>query len=236
MTCFEAGKAVLCEKALTLNAQDTATLIGEARSRGLFFAEAMWMRVNPNIRLIKKMVEAGSCGNVLQLRAELGFVAPPDSARLWDPALGASSLLDVGIYPLTLANLILGEPTHIAAAGILSGDGIDINGGATLTYATGAVASIAWTQTAWSDNRAAISGDGGRIEIAPRFHEAREFTHARYEELDTFAEPVLGKGYAHEIIEVNSSLRAGLTESELLPLDATLAIMKQMDDIRRQIA
>ncbi|MGZ8771229.1 MAG: Gfo/Idh/MocA family protein, partial [Aeromicrobium sp.] len=137
MTCFEAGKAVLCEKALTLNADDGSTLIEEARHRGVFFAEAMWMRCNPNIRKIQDMVAAGSCGTVGQVRAELGFVAKPDIARLWDPELGASALLDVGIYPLTFTNLILGEPTHIVAAGIKSDRGIDVSGGATLTYTSG---------------------------------------------------------------------------------------------------
>src|SRR5665811_1214024 len=132
--CFDADKAVLCEKALTLNASQTRTLIDEARARGLFFAEAMWMRCNPNIRRIQEMVRAGACGTVGQLRAELGFVAAPNSARLWDPALGASALLDVGIYPLTFANLILGPPKSISAAGANSDRGIDVSGGATLTY------------------------------------------------------------------------------------------------------
>jgi predicted dehydrogenase len=235
MTCFEAGKAVLCEKALTLNADDASTLIEEARHRGLFFAEAMWMRCNPNMRKIQEMVAIGSCGTVGQVRAELGFTATPDIARLWDPALGASALLDLGIYPLTFANLVLGEPIHIAAAGIKSDRGFDVSGGATMTYTSGAVASIAWTQMAWTDNRAAVSGDGGRIEIPPRFHEASGFSYARNVELDEFAEPLLGRGYAHEIIEVNECLRAGQTESALLPLDGTLEIMKQIDEIRRQI-
>ncbi|MEO6471052.1 MAG: Gfo/Idh/MocA family oxidoreductase [Aeromicrobium sp.] len=231
MACFEAGKAVLCEKALAVNASDTAFLIDEARRRGLFFAEAMWMRCNPNIRAVRSMAESGALGTIGQLRAELGFVANPDSARLWDPALGASALLDVGIYPLTFANIILGEPVDISAAGVLSDRGIDVSGGATLTYESGAVASIAWTQMAWSDNRAAVSGDGGRIEIAPRFHEATGFSATRNREVDEIAEPVIGRGYAHEIIEVNDCLRAGQTESSLLPLDGTLAIMKQIDRI-----
>jgi len=233
--CFDADKAVLCEKALTLNASQTRTLIDEARARGLFFAEAMWMRCNPNIRRIQEMVRAGACGTVGQLHAELGFVADPNSARLWDPALGASALLDVGIYPLTFANLILGPPKSISAAGAKSDRGIDVSGGATLTYDSGAVASIAWTQMAWSDNRAAVSGDGGRIEIEPRMHEAHSFTYARNRELNTIAEPILGQGYAHEIAEVSSCLRAGLTESDLLPLDGTLAVMEQMDEIRKQL-
>lgn len=236
MTCLEAGKAVLCEKALALNTTDTAFLIEQARTRGLFFAEAMWMRTNPNIRRIQELVAEGTCGTIGQVRAELGFVARPDSARLWDPALGASSLLDVGIYPLTFANLILGEPSGISAAGILSDRGIDISGGATLTYASGAVASIAWTQMARSDNRAAISGDAGRIEIPARFHEVTGFSLAHDDELDQIELPVIGRGYAHEIIEVNDCLRAGRTESAVLPLDGTLAIMKQMDTIRDLIA
>lgn len=234
MTCFEAGKAVLCEKALTLNAADSTTLVEAARSRGLFFAEAMWMRTNPNVRRIQTMVAAGALGQVGQLRAELGFVAEPGPGRLWDPALGASALLDVGIYPLTFANLILGPPSTISAAAVCSDRGVDINGGATLTYPNGSVASIAWTQVAWSDNRAAISGATGRIEIPSRFHEASGFSYAHGAELDDFADPIIGRGYAHEIIEVGECLRAERTESLLLPLDETLAIMKQMDEIRAQ--
>lgn len=234
LMCFAAGKAVLCEKPLAITSADAERLTAQARRRGLFFAEAMWMRCNPNIRKIQHMVAAGACGTVGQVRAELGFVAPPDSARLWDPALGASALLDVGIYPLTFANLILGEPAGISAGAIMSDRGIDLSGGATLTYASGAVASIAWTQMAWSDNRAAVSGDGGRIEVTPRFHEAAGFSYARNWELDEFAETVIGRGYAHEIIEVNDCLRAGRTESTLLPLDGTVSIMRQMDKIRAQ--
>lgn len=235
MLCFEAGKAVLCEKAMTLNAKDTETLIREARSRGLFFAEAMWTRTNPNTRKMLEMVRSGAIGAPLQVRAELGFAAAPDSARMWDPTLGASALLDVGIYPLTFAYLVLGEPTKIVASGVLSDQGIDVNGGATLTYAGGAVASLAWNQVAWSDNRASVAGDAAMIEVHPRFHEMKGFTITRGESAETITEAVIGRGYAHEIIEVGEGLRAGATESELLPLDETLAIMKQLDEILRQL-
>ena len=235
MTCFEAGKAVLCEKALTMNVANTDTLIGEARSRGLFFAEAMWMRTNPAIRRLLRLVEKGACGTVGQVRAELGFAAPRDRARLWDPTLGASALLDVGIYPLTFAHLVLGEPATISAAGTKSPEGIDINAGATLTYASGAVASIAWNQVAQSDNRASISGDQGRIEVPARFHHPTSFTYARGNDVETITEPVTGRGYAHEIEEVASCLHAGRTESALLPLEETLSLMRQMTEILDQL-
>jgi predicted dehydrogenase len=201
----------------------------------VFFAEAMWMRTNPTIRRVVELAHEGACGTVAQVRAELGFVAPPDVARLWDPDLGASALLDVGIYPLTFAHLVLGMPDHVVAAGTLTNRGIDVGGGATLTYPGGAVASVAWTQMASSDNRAAVSGDGGRLEIPARFHEATGYTYTSGEVLETHTEPLIGRGYAHEIEEVAACLRAGRTESDLLPLDGTVAVMRVMDEIRSQL-
>jgi predicted dehydrogenase len=235
LRCFQSGKAVLCEKALTLETPSTQRLVDEARSRGLFFAEAMWMRTNPNIRRVVELALEGACGTIAQVRAELGFVAPADVDRLWDPALGASALLDVGIYPLTFAHLVLGEPDDVTAAATLSDRGIDLGGGATLTYPGGAVASLAWTQMAWSDNRAAVSGDRGRLEVPSRFHEATAFTYTHGETLESHAEPLVGLGYAHEIEEVAACLRAGRTESDLLPLDGTVAVMRVLDEIRSLI-
>lgn len=233
--CFAAGKHVLCEKALTMNGDDSAALVAEARDLGLFFAEAMWMRTNPHIRRIRELAADGVCGEILQVRAELGFAASADRTRLWDPALGASALLDVGIYPLTFAYLFLGEPSGIAAAGTLSDRGIDISGGATLTYPSGAVASIAWTQVAAGDNRAVVAGPDARLEIPYRFHEAKEFALARRDERETTRLPLTGRGYAHEIEEVAACLRAGSTESALLPLDETVSIQRQMDVILAQL-
>ena len=233
--CFAAGKHVLCEKALTMNADDSATLVAEARELGLFFAEAMWMRTQPNVRRLAEIAASGVCGEILQVRAELGFAARPDVARLWDPALGASSLLDVGIYPLTFAHLVLGQPDRIAAAGVLSDQGIDLSGGATLTYASGAIASIAWTQVVLGDNRAVVAGTEGRIEIVGRFHHPSGFTLVRGDDEERTELPVTGRGYSHEIEEVAACLRAGSTESELLPLDQTVSIQRQMDEILSQL-
>ncbi|MGH1561726.1 Gfo/Idh/MocA family protein [Mumia sp. DW29H23] len=235
LACFDAGKAVLCEKALTLTAASSRQLVDEARRRGLFFAEAMWMRTNPNIRRVRAMAAEGACGTIAHVRADLGFVAPPDKARLWDPALGASALLDVGIYPLTFAYLILGRPAELRAVATLSDQGVDLAGGATLRYDDGAIASISWTQLGWPDTRASVAGDGGRLELPSPFHHPHSFTYARNWEADELAEPVVGAGYAHEIAEVGRCLREGLTESPLLPLDETVEIMELMDEIRTQV-
>ena len=236
LTCFEHGKAVLCEKPLTLNVRQARELVDEARRRGLFFAEAMWMRSNPRIRRVLELVRAGACGPVRQVRADLGFVLPADvSPRLTDPTLGASALLDVGVYPLTFAYLVLGEPDDIVASGALSDRGIDLNGGATLRYANGAIASISWTQVAWSDSTASIAGPDGRIEVASRMHMPPTIAHISGWETHTYADPVIGRGYAHEIVEAGECLRARRTESHLLPLDDTVSIMGLMDRIREQL-
>lgn len=234
--CLDAGKAVLCEKPLTLDHATSAVLVERARTEGLFLAEAMWMRANPNIRRLSAMVQEGRLGRLAQLRAELGFLAPADVTRLWDPALGASALLDIGVYPLAFAHLVLGEPETVVAAGTLHERGFDTGGGATLVYPGGAVASIAWTQLARSDNRASVSGDAGRIEVPARFHEPQGFSLVRGDNVLDVREPIVGAGYAYEILEVERCLREGRTESALLSLDDTLVVMEQMDDIRAQIA
>jgi predicted dehydrogenase len=235
MTCFEAGKAVLCEKALAMNADDAAALVREARDRDLFFAEAMWMRTNPAVREARRLVRAGACGRVGMLEAQLGFVAPTHKLRLWDPAIGAGALLDIGIYPLTLAHLLLGEPRTVTAAGTLSDRGIDLAGGAVLTYDDGAVATLGWSQVARTHDRATISGDAGRIELPARFHHPDELVLATDASVDTIVRPRTGRGYTHEIEEVGRCLRAGLIESDLLPLDETVAILRQVDRILAQI-
>ena len=232
MTCLEAGKAVLCEKPLTLDADSSARLVREARDRELFLAEAMWMRTNPSVRKAVAMAHDGSLGTVRQVRADIGFVLDDDpDGRLWNPELGASALLDLGIYPLTLATMVLGVPSGVSAGAVLSDRGVDLNGAATLTYDSGAVASVSWCQTAWTDTRASMSGDGGRIELPQNFHTSDSFTYARNRDIDTITTPLLGKGYAHEAEEVMRCLREGLTESPLLPLDETLEVMALMDRI-----
>jgi len=232
-TCLDAGKSVLCEKPLTLDSASAAALIARARSEGLFLAEAMWMRANPLIRDIVGLARAGACGPILQVRADLGFVAQPDPAsRLWDPALGASALLDLGIYPVTFAHLLLGEPVDVAATTARSDRDVDVSGAASLAYANGAIASLSWTQTAWSDARASIAGTDGRIEVPSRFHVPPSYTYIEGFEAKEHTARIVGQGYAHEVAEVMRCLRAGQTESDLLPLDETYSVIATLDRIR----
>jgi predicted dehydrogenase len=235
LMCFDAGKSVLCEKALTLNAKDAAELVSTARERGLFFMEAMWMRCNPNIRAMQEVVASGALGDITAVGADLGFVPdePPDH-RLFDPDLGASAVLDIGIYPTTFIWLFMGPPRTVQSTGVLSERGIDLSCAGLFSYDSGA-ATFHCTMTAPTPTRAFVSGTRGRIDVSPRFHTPSQFSVTVDGHTTSYAHPVAGAGYVDEIEEVHRCLRSGATESSLVPLDDTVAIMRVLDEMRAQI-
>jgi predicted dehydrogenase len=233
---LDAGKPVLCEKALTLNAGEARDLVEVARSRRLFLMEAMWMRCNPLIRRLQQVLSTGTLGPVRQVRADLGFVADvPDTDRLLDPALGGGALLDVGIYPLTFAHLFLGQPRSVAAAATLSDAGVDLNLALALAYDGGAVASLSASLTAVSPRTASIATDVGRFDLGTSFHHPSTATWVSDDHVETLHERLVGGGLAHEAVEVNRCLRSGEIESPLVPLDETVALMALMDRIRAEV-
>jgi predicted dehydrogenase len=242
---FDAGKAVLCEKSLTLNARDAEDLVALARDRNLFLMEGMWMRCNPVIRRMQQVLATGALGQVSQVIADIGFVVDkPPTDRLLDPKLGGGALLDMGIYPLTFASLFLGEPSSVAATATLSDLGADLNLAVSLGYDSGAVASLTATMTAWGPRRASVATDRGRFDVPPAFHHPRTATWTAHDTAPgaggpadpvEISEGLIGTGLANEALEVVRCLRHGETESPLVPLDDTVAMMRQMDRIRDQV-
>ena len=136
--CLEAGKHVLCEKAFTLNSREAEELVALARDRGLFLMEAMWTYCNPVIRRLTALVADGAIGEIRTVQADFGLAGPfaPDH-RLRDPALGGGALLDLGVYPVSFAQLLLGEPDRIQADALLSPEGVDLNTGMLLGWEIG---------------------------------------------------------------------------------------------------
>lgn len=227
-----AGKSVLCEKPVAMDAVTTQRLIEAARGAGVFFAEAMWMRCNPTIRHVMEIVRDGGCGELGEVTAAMGaYRSRDDQQRLWDPALGASSLLNIGIYPVTLACMALGEPMTLTAAASFTAEGFDIGGGATAVHAGGGISSVAWTQIADSHNGACLAGALGRIEIPRPMLVPDRFTFVKGSTTTTYATALRGHGYIYQIEEVERCVKAGLTESPLLPHDGTLLVMRMMDAI-----
>lgn len=236
LMAFDAGKAVLCEKALTLNARDAEELVSVARDRNLFFMEAMWMRCNPVIRRLRQLTAGGHLGQVQQVRADLGsFVDLPDTDRMLAPELGGGALLDMGVYALTFAHLFLGEPGQVEAVAALAPSGIDLNISLSLRYDSGAVASLSSTMTARSPCTASIATDLGRVDLAAPFHQPRSATWVSSGETQEVTEEVIGTGLANEALEVIRCLRNGETESPLVPLDESVSLMRLMDRIRQKI-
>jgi predicted dehydrogenase len=235
--CLSGGRAVLCEKPFTLDLASSAALVALARQRGLFLMEAMWMRCDPAIRAVAGLVAEGAIGEVTAVHADFGLQGPFEAThRLRDPALGGGALLDLGIYPISLAHLLLGLPDAVHAWGALTPEGVDENTGVLLGYGTGAVAALTCSLIGGTRNAATITGRTGRIELPPGFHRPRTVTvHRADAEPEVLDFPVQGWGYHHEATEVQRCLRAGLLESPLVPHTTTLEVMGLLDTVRAEI-
>ncbi|UDY23172.1 Gfo/Idh/MocA family protein [Nocardioides sp. Kera G14] len=249
---LEAGKHVLCEKPLTLRTSDAEELFALAAKQERLLMEAMWTACHPTIHALAARLKKGEFGTPRHLHAELGFVVPPDpTSRMLDPRLGAGALLDMGIYPLTFAHLMLGEAEQLTGlADVVHTEHGDYDNSIVMTgrYPGGALATMVASMTSWSSRRAAIATDQGRIDVDDFHHPSRvTFTpntaKAEWTDPDDAAgapvliEPetaVIGRGYAHEAIEVNACLQAGRTESSQVPSQQTLTIMRQMDALREE--
>jgi predicted dehydrogenase len=238
--CLEAGRNVLCEKAFTLNAREADELVALAKERGSFLMEAMWMYCNPLIRRLKALVDDGAIGEVRTVHADFGLAGPFQAAhRLRDPALGGGALLDLGVYPVSFAQLLLGEPADVMARAVLSDEGVDLQTGALLSWESGALASVHCSIVGGTANTASVTGSLGRIDIPSGFfHPDRFVLHRDGRDPEEFVlDPADGPrtSLRHEAAEVMRALRAGETESPLVPLDGTLAVMRTLDAIRERI-
>ncbi|MDI6103905.1 Gfo/Idh/MocA family oxidoreductase [Actinoplanes sp. NEAU-A12] len=237
MLCVAAGKAVLVEKPITLDLSAAAQLVEAARARGVFLMEAMWMRCNPAIRKIAELVAEGAIGDVSALHADFGLQGPFESShRLRDPALGGGALLDVGVYPIHLAHLILGVPAFAQAWAHLTPERVDENTGVLLGYEAGAVAALTCSINGESRNAASITGTAGRIDLPSGFFVPRSFVLNRPGRApETFEFPFSGSGYQFEAAEVQRALLAGELESPLVPHTTTLEVMALLDALREQV-
>ncbi|MFF9062900.1 Gfo/Idh/MocA family protein [Streptomyces sp. NPDC101213] len=238
--CLEAGRNVLCEKAFTLNLREAAELVDLARDNGRFLMEAMWMYCNPMVRRLKDLVDDGAIGEVRTVQADFGLEGPfPPSHRLRDPAQGGGALLDLGVYPVSFAHLLLGEPTGVSARAVISAEGVDLQTVAALSWDSGALAALHCSLAGGTGTTASVTGSRGRIDIpAGFFHPDRFVLHRTGRDPEEFtADPADGPRATmrHEAREVMRALRAGETESPLVPLDGTLAVMRTLDTVRERI-
>jgi len=234
---LEAGKHVLCEKSITINAAEMADLMEVASRRGVFLMEAVWTRFLPCINRLWDILAGGELGTINWVQADLGFPAPYDPAsRLWDPAAGGGALLDLTIYPLTLAVGALGFPQRVQASGSLNGDGVDTQNALTLGYESGAMAQLTSSLLSSGPRTATISGSEGWVRTGAPLHNPVELQiqqHLGETRVERFQQ--VGNGYTYELREVTRCIQEGLTESPTMPWADSLRTMQLFDEVRAQL-
>lgn len=238
LACLRAGKAVLCEKPLTPGLVTTEQLLAEAHARGVFLMEALWTRFFPATLALLDQLEAGAVGEPTVLTADFGFRGDPASEpRLFDPAYAGGALLDVGVYPLWLATLLLGPAARVSAAAVRGPSGVDERTGVVLVHDGGGLSVLSAAISADTASAAVLEGHGGRVRLDSPWWRPRGFVvepregapiHHRLEHL--------GEGYAHEAIEVMRCLRAGLTESPGMSWADSRALAALVEQVRAALA
>ena len=234
---LNAGKPVLCEKPFAMSAYEAEIIVNTARANKVALLEAMWTRYLPHIAHVRHILASGLLGPIQSVEADHGQrLADQNIARLVDPALGGGALLDLGIYPVSFAHLVLGTPFSIIASSVMTDRKVDAQTSAIFNYAGGAQAIITTSMIAQTPCRAVVSGLLGRLEIDRTFYAPASMRVILFDgEIIEYPVNYVGHGLREQAIEMARVVRAGDLESPLMPWSETIAVMKTMDAIRNQI-
>ena len=226
-------KPVLVEKAFTMTAREAIELIELARSKKLFLMEAMWTRFLPHVAAVNQLIAAGELGDIVAVEADHGQHFDYDPASRWfSPELGGGALLDLGVYPVSFASMLLGTPSKMVTMIDLAPTGVDRQASMIFGYDNGAQAYLNTTSGAKTPTTATISGTKARIEIDGDFYAPSAFSLiTRAGEARRFEFETQGRGLHFEAAEVARCLGQGLLESPLMPLSETVSIMQTMETV-----
>jgi len=239
---LRAGKHVLCEKPLTMTADEARTLGALAREHGVFLMEAMWMKFSPAMRKAAELVDAGRIGEPRLLQAGLGYPVPLDGPkRFWDAALGGGALYDMGVYTITLAQMFLGELAEVSVTGTMRADGVDLEQAITLRYANGALAQLATSITSMIPPRGWLSGRAGAIDFQEPLFSPGAIKLVTGQPpapptVETLEFPKEGAGYVPMFRAVNAAILAGQTCHPLHPVEATAQVLEILQTVQRALA
>jgi predicted dehydrogenase len=235
---LEHGKHVLVEKPFTLTADEAAAVRDVAVARGLLAMEAMWTRYLPHMARIREIVAAGTLGEVRVVMADHTQQISSDPAhRLNALELGGGALLDLGIYPISFAWDILGEPLTIAASARLGETGADTEVATIMSHASGALSTSISASRSAGPNTAHIVGTEARIDIDRVWYNATSFRVIAPdgEVLEDYVSDIEGRGMQYQALAAERIIAAGSTDSDLLPIDETVAIMATLDEVREHV-
>ena len=238
MACLNAGKHVLCEKAFAVNEKQAREMTDLARSRGLLLTEVIWTRYQPARRMIDDLITGGAIGTPQVVSANLDYNIT-DKERLVRPELAGGALLDVGVYVLNFASMVMGNDiSRIVASCVKYETGVDAKDNIFIEYKNGGMASLYASMTDDANRTGCISGPKGYIEVS-NINNPQEI---RLYEQDGNGSRLLKKmpvpeqinGYEYEVRAALAAIEAGQTECADMPHEETLEIMRQMDECRRQ--
>jgi predicted dehydrogenase len=237
MAALRAGKALLVEKAFTATTAGAAEVIDLARATGVFTMEAMWTRFQPAVVALRELIADGAIGEVRSVQADLGVAREYDATdRLFSIELGGGALLDVGVYVVSFAQMLLGDPSSVTTTGSLFPSGADAEAALLLAYGDGRSATLTTSLRHALPGQARVFGTAGWIDVLPRFHHPDTIVlHRAGAEPETITRPPLGAGYSHELIEVTEGVRAGRRESAVMPLADTLAVQTVLGEAAEQL-
>jgi len=233
--CLNGGKHVLCEKPFTVNAIQARELAALARKKNLFLMEAVWTRFIPAIRLLTEQLAAGTLGEIYSVEADFRIHVPYDpNHRLYKRELAGGALLDLGIYPLTFADIVFREkPVSVTSQAIIGKTGVDESSYYFLEYAGERLARLSASCRTFTPHRALIAGSRGYIEV-PHFFFPEEFhVHLHDGKEETVRRPFRVNGYEYEAEETMRCIKEGLTQSPLLPVAKTIELLELMDGLRK---
>jgi predicted dehydrogenase len=236
--CLENGKHVICEKPFTINARQAEQAIQKAREKGLFLMDAMWTRFLPAHVRARQIVESGQIGDPWMIAADFGFRVPFDpKSRLFAPELGGGALLDVGVYVITFASSFFGMADRVTAQARRGATGVDEQTIMQLAYPGGQYAALSCAVRLRTPQEAVIAGTEGYLTLPSQWYKTQKLRLSLVDQPEQVIEVPfgVGNGYNFQAEEAMRCIRAGQTESRVMPLDETLANMRIMDAIRSQI-
>ncbi len=238
LMAIEAGKHVLCEKPIAMNAAQTRRMIAAARKKDVFLMEAMWTRFFPAIRQVRKWIDRGCIGTIRAVESNFGihFCVGPKH-RIFNPDLGGGALLDVGIYPVSFASWVFGgaQPKKIVSTVHKTDTGVDDHAVIAFEYSGGATAALGTSSIVRLKNESRIYGTEGMIILHDPCHHPNRLTLEIVDKkprIKEYSQP--GSGMQFEADHVHTCLRKGKRQSDIMPLAESLAIMQTMDKIRKQ--
>jgi predicted dehydrogenase len=234
---LNAGKPVLCEKPFSVNAKQAQAMVDAAAKNKVALMEAMWARFLPHYAKVREIVASGVLGPILSIHADHGQrLADQGIARLVDPQLAGGALLDLGIYPISFAHMILGNPTSITSKAVMTDRGVDAQTSMIFSYDNGAQAVLTTTMIEQTPCRAVVAGLHGWLEIDRTFYNPASMRVILNDgSVTEYPSAYTGHGLREQAESFKHIVQSGAVESKVLTWKDTVDIMKSMDTVRSQI-